>query len=159
VNSDAFDYPRLLRQALLGIVRDVLRRVSAEGLPGEHHFYLTFRTDAPGVVLPTRLQKRFPEEMAIVLQHQFWDLAVDEDVFTVGLRFDGALEHLTVPFEALRSFLDPSTQFGLRFEPDHPEPAAEEAPDTAQAPSGDDKVVNLAAFRKSQDAGEPPPDE
>jgi hypothetical protein len=116
VSDDPLDYPRLVQRALVGVAREALRIVSNEGLPGEHHFFLAFRTDAPGVVLPARLRAQYPREMSIILQHLFWDLAVDEDRFSVTLRFGGAPEHLEVPFDALTVFADPSAHFGLRFD-------------------------------------------
>ncbi len=87
-----------------------------KGLPGEHHFFITFDTKAPGVRLSARMREQYPEEMTIVLQHQFWDLKVTEDNFEVGLSFGGVPENLLVPFEAIKSFFDPSIQFGLQFE-------------------------------------------
>jgi hypothetical protein len=114
MSDHAIDYEALIHEALLGVVREVLSRVVEDGLPGNHHFYLSFRTDHPGVVVPTDLKMRHPETMTIVLQHQFWDLAVDEEVFGVTLRFGGAKRHVTVPFEALTSFVDPDAEFGLQ---------------------------------------------
>ncbi len=121
--DDPFDYTRLVQRALLGVVRDALRLAASEGLQGEHHFYITFRTDAPGVELPPRLRAEYPQQMTIVLQHLFWELAADEEKFSVTLRFGGAPEHIEVPFAALVSFLDPSAHFGLRFEADATEVA------------------------------------
>ena len=99
--TTGFDYPALVRNALVGLIRDLLRGVAEAGLPGDHHFYLTFRTDAPGVVLSAGQRQRFPKEMTIVLQHQYWGLEVGEEAFSVTLRFGGAPERLTVPFAAL----------------------------------------------------------
>ena len=99
-----------------GIVRTVLTRVAKSGLPGEHHFYIAFRTDAPGVSISKRLKEKYPEEMTIVLQHRFWDLAVKEDHFEVKLTFDSIPERLSVPFEAIKVFFDPSVPYGLQFE-------------------------------------------
>jgi len=109
------DYPRLLREATTGIVRGLLARVAQDGLPGEHHFYLSFRTTDPGVELAPGLASRYPETMTIVLQRQWADLAVDDEGFAVTLRFGGIWERLRVPFAALTSFLDPSVPFGLDF--------------------------------------------
>jgi hypothetical protein len=114
---DPLDYTRLVQRALWGVVRDALRVAAEDGLPGEHHFYIAFRTVFPGVVLPSRLLAEYPQEMTIILQHLFWDLAVDDDRFSVTLRFGGVPEHLEVPFAALTSFVDPSASFGLRFDP------------------------------------------
>lgn len=109
-----FDYATLLHRALRGMVKEVLERVAREGLPGDHHLYLTFHTSAPGVVLPESQRRQHPEEMTIVLQHQFSGLAVGEDAFSVTLRFGGMPARLTVPFEALTAFVDPSVSFGVR---------------------------------------------
>jgi hypothetical protein len=113
--SDSIDYPRLVQGALLGLVRDLLRRVADEGLPGQHHFYLTFRTADPGVALSPRLLVQYPQEMTVALQHQYWGLRVGDESFTVTLKFGGVPETISVPFEALTAFVDPSAQFGLRF--------------------------------------------
>jgi len=113
--SAGIDYPDILRRATLGLVREVLERAAAEGLPGDHHFFLSFRTAHPGARLPAELLRRFPETMTVVLQHQFWDLGVETDAFDVTLRFDGNYERLHVPFDALTAFLDPSVPFGLDF--------------------------------------------
>jgi len=115
VSEEGFDYPRLLADATLGLVRDLLEQVEEEGLPGEHHFYLTFRTREEGVEMPSSLRVRFPETMTIVLQHQFERLEGDEQGFAVDLRFGGSWERLRIPFAALASFLDPSVPFGLDF--------------------------------------------
>ena len=123
--TDHIRYDVLAREALRAVLRKVLSDAAAHGLPGEHHFYVTFRTDYPGVVMPPRLRTRYPQEMTIVLQHQFWDLVVHEDRFEVGLSFGGVPERLAVPFSAIKSFFDPSVQFGLQFE------ASETAPERA----------------------------
>ena len=112
---EGFDYPALLRQATIGVVREVLSATAANGLVGEHHFYLTFRTGDDGVAIPPGLRARYPETMTIVLQHQFGELEVDDEGFAVTLRFGGAWERVRVPFTALASFLDPSVPFGLDF--------------------------------------------
>jgi hypothetical protein len=113
--SDPFDYPVLLRSATLGLVRDVLVETARNGLPGEHHFFLTFRTRADGVRVPPSLALLYPETMTIVLQYQFSDLIVDDEALEVTLRFGGAWERVRVPFLALTAFLDPSVPFGLDF--------------------------------------------
>lgn len=132
--DDRIDYPALVQAALRGIVRGVLARAAASGLPGDHHFYIGFSTGFAGVRLAPRLRARFPDEMTIVLQHQFRDLEVDDDRFAVTLSFDGKPERVTVPFPAVTSFGDPSVDFGLRFEP--AEAAAPEAPAAAE-PAGE----------------------
>lgn len=129
--DDKIDYPALVQAALRGIVRGVLARAAASGLPGDHHFYIGFSTGFAGVRLAPRLRARFPDEMTIVLQHQFRDLEVDDDRFAVTLSFDGKSERVTVPFSAVTSFGDPSVDFGLRFEP--AEAAAPEAPAAAES--------------------------
>jgi uncharacterized protein len=114
--EETFDYPRILQRALRSVVREVLLRTAAEGLPGDHHFYLSLRTDHAGIQLPAFLRERYPEEMTVVLQNQYWDLQVDQDGFAVTLRFDGEPVRLGVPFEAVIAFFDPAAQFGLRFD-------------------------------------------
>ncbi len=114
--ADHIRYDLLTQQALRGVVRNVLTETAKKGLPGDHHFYISFDTRADGVKLSQRLRAQYPEEMTIILQHQFWDLAVTDDAFEVGLSFGGVPEKLTVPFEAINGFFDPSVQFGLQFE-------------------------------------------
>ena len=113
---DQIRYDLLTQQALRGVVRNVLTDAAKKGLPGEHHFYISFDTHADGVRISDRLRAQYPEEMTIILQHQFWDLKVADDEFEVGLSFGGIPEKLTVPFEAINGFFDPSVQFGLQFE-------------------------------------------
>jgi hypothetical protein len=110
------DYEALVRGAMRGIVRTILARVAKSGLPGEHHFYIAFNTGAPGVVMSPRLKARYPEEMTVVLQHRFWDLAVTDERFEVKLTFDGVPERLVVPFASIKVFFDPSVPYGLQFE-------------------------------------------
>jgi uncharacterized protein len=113
---DLIRYDLLVQEALKGVVRKVLVDAARDGLPGEHHFYISFRTDFPGVRLSQRMREKYPEEMTIVLQHQFWDLGITEHTFEVGLSFSGIPERLLIPFDALVGFFDPSVQFGLKFE-------------------------------------------
>src|SRR5512135_852079 len=115
--GDDLDYARLVREALRDVARQALRLAASEGLPGEHHFYLTFRTSHPGVALSPGLHARYPDRMTIVLQHQYRDLAVGEDAFSVTLRFGGVSERVHVPFAALVAFADPGAKFGLELEP------------------------------------------
>lgn len=145
--DDQIRYDILTQDALRGVVRKVLSEVSRTGLPGEHHFFITFATHAPGVRVSSRLLARYPEDMTIVLQHQYWDLAVNEHGFEVGLSFNGIPERLVVPFTAVKIFQDPSVPFGVQFEiaarPGQPKaegPRAIEDPDEAPF---------------EQDAGEP----
>ena len=116
MSTDLIRYDLLVQDALRSVVRRVMGDVARNGLPGEHHFYISFKTQAPGVRISNRLRERHPEEMTIVLQHQFWDLGVTEHGFEVGLSFGGVPERLLVPYEALSGFWDPSVQFGLKFE-------------------------------------------
>ena len=131
--TDHIRYDVLTRDALRGVLRRVLTDAAEHGLPGEHHFYITFLSRADGVKLSPRLLAQYPEEMTIILQHQFWDLIVTDDRFEVGLSFGGTPERLVVPFSAIKSFFDPSVQFGLQFEPSEAEAAAETPPATEPA--------------------------
>ena len=169
---DHIRYDLLTQQALRGVVRGVLADAARKGLPGEHHFYISFDTTADGVRMSERLKAQYPEQMTIILQHQFWDLAVSETAFEVGLSFGGIPEKLTVPFEAIKGFFDPSVQFGLQFEeagevteqegdtapvaaapgkttpaPVPPAPAATPTP-APDKPDGGAEVVSLDRFRK-----------
>jgi uncharacterized protein len=110
------DYEGLAQEAMRGVVRTVLVQTAKSGLTGDHHFYISFDTEAPGVSLSKRLKEKYPREMTIVLQHRFWDLAVTEQRFEVKLTFDGIPERLVVPFAAIKVFFDPSVRFGLQFE-------------------------------------------
>lgn len=114
--SDSIEYSQLIDQAMRGVVRDLLKRVAATGLPGDHHFYISFNTSHPGVKMSEGLRARYPKEITIVLQHQFWDFKVEEQQFQVTLSFSGMPEKLVVPFVALTAFADPSTKFGLQFQ-------------------------------------------
>jgi hypothetical protein len=125
--TDHIRYDVLARDALRGVLRRVLTDAAEHGLPGEHHFFITFISTAEGVKLSPRLLAQYPEEMTVILQHQFWDLVVTEDRFEVGLSFGGIPERLVVPFSAIKSFFDPSVQFGLQFDPSD---AVAEAPAT-----------------------------
>ncbi len=116
MSKDLIRYDLLAQDALRGLVRRVLSDAEAQGLPGEHHFYIKFATDAPGVLLSPRMREQYPDEMTIVLQHQFYDLEVEQDRFSVTLSFNSIPERLTVPLSAIRGFFDPSVQFGLEFE-------------------------------------------
>jgi hypothetical protein len=177
--EDLIRYDILAQDALRGVVRKVLSEVARTGLPGEHHFFIGFATQAPGVRISSRLLAQYPEEMTIIVQHQFWDLSVTEHAFEIGLSFNNVPERLLVPFTAIKSFLDPSVQFGLQFqiagapgtvaaetteepsEPPAPLPAPPEpvaAVPEADKPAGEKsdeapaeaQVVSLDAFRKKQ---------
>jgi len=130
--DDLIRYDLLVQDALRGVVRKVLTDAARDGLAGEHHFYVSFRTEAPGVRMSQRLREKYPQDMTIVLQHQFWDLGVTEHGFEVGLSFSGVPERLLVPFDALTGFFDPSVQFGLKFDLSDGSETAEE--DEVQAP-------------------------
>lgn len=157
--EDHIRYDILSREALRGMVKKVLSEVAATGLPGNHHFFISFATRAPGVRIAPRLLERYPSEMTIVLQNQFWDLKVTDTGFEVGLSFDDKPETLIVPFAAMRGFFDPSVEFGVKFDFDEtvdraPEPeeesdllVPEESPEEAPGDAGN-KVVSLDSFRK-----------
>jgi|GEM_PF-217641 len=114
---DSFDYPRMIALALRDVARQALMETAEHGLPGEHHFYLSFRTRGEGVQVPGFLRDQYPDEMTIVLQNQYWDLVVDDAAFSVSLTFNGSRHRIIVPFPELTAFADPSAQLGLRFEP------------------------------------------
>jgi uncharacterized protein len=116
MTKDLIRYDLMVQDALKGVLRKLLIDAARDGLPGEHHFYITFRTGLPGVRLSQRMREKYPDEMTIVLQHQFWDLGITEHAFEVGLSFGGVPERLLVPFDAISGFFDPSVQFGLKFE-------------------------------------------
>ena len=165
--EDHIRYDILAQEALRGVVRKVLSEVVKTGLPGEHHFFISFYTRAPGVRLSQRLLDQYDTEMTIVLQNQFWDLKVTEIGFEVGLSFDGHPEILGIPFTAMKGFFDPSVPFGLQFDGERVvgesadaevEVAQEKpgkkvkateppAPEIVDAPPGE-KVVSLDSFRK-----------
>ena len=150
------NYRAMMEEALRGVVREALKRVVEDGLPGDHHFFITFATDHPGVGLPDHLRARFPKEMTVVLQHQFWGLEVGDEGFAVTLSFTNVHERLVVPFAAVTAFADPSVQFGLQFRAEEEdgegaaEPPAESAASTARSEAADeaDNVVTLDSFRK-----------
>lgn len=122
--DDRLDYQELVREALRDVVRRCLEVVAEEGeLPGDHFFYVSFRSNFPGVRIPAFLRDSYPDEVTIILQHQFWDLEVDREAFSVSLNFNASRQRVTVPYEALTSFVDPSAEFGLRFGPAEPEGA------------------------------------
>ena len=147
-------YEKWTENALRVVVLDALEHVIRDGLPGEHHFYVSFRTDHPGVSVPGHLKARYPTEITIVLQHRFWDLKVDRTVpgFSVGLSFGGVPAQLVVPLSALTAFHDPHVRFGLRFEPEQAPPTEPEAaPEEAPEPSSQPQVVSLDAFRRKRE--------
>ena len=155
--SDAPDslipYDEIVQEALRAVVGRVLGEIEATGghLPGAHHFYITFKTGAPGVSIPAHLRERFPDEMTIVLQNKFWDLGVDEHGFTVGLSFNQIPAKLDIPFAAITAFVDPAVDFGLQFQaavpdlaPEPHEDAENDSPGSeAKPPKGDDDGSNV----------------
>ena len=158
--QDLMHYDAMAQDALRGVVKAALRKAAApEGIPGDHHFYITFRTKAPGVSGPQDLLGKYPDEMTIVLQHQYWDLAPGETFFTVTLKFGGQPKRLSVPYAAVTRFYDPSVQFLLQFETAQDE-VREDLPETAPDPDAEasadsetpgeegPKVVSLDHFRK-----------
>lgn len=159
-STDEMHYEALAQEALRGVVKAALKRAAEpQGLPGAHHFYITFRVGAPGVSIPTDLSGKYPEEMTIVLQHRYWDLAPGETFFSVTLEFGGQPKKLSIPYAAIARFYDPSVQFLLQFEAPEGEEASAEAAfpasvpaasDAAEDSDGDDapKVVSLDKFRK-----------
>lgn len=160
--TDYIGYEALTQAAMRGVVREALRETARnKAAPGEHHFYITFRTKAPGVKMAEHLVERFPDEMTIVVQHQFWDLEIFDGHFEVILKFNGVPQHLCIPFAAMTRFVDPSVNFGLSFErsseatgQDVVAPAgeiSEPEPETTKRASGDQgagTVVNIDTFRR-----------
>ena len=171
MRSSRIDYGRLVEGALRTVVRDVLKMVVGEGLGGPHHFYITFKTRHPEVVIPDFLRERYPVDMTVVLQHQFWDLEVDDNAFSVTLSFNDQLQRLVIPFAAIKVFADPGVEFGLQFTLDsenegeagaevtplRPEPGP--SPRLLGGPEGEDQkgedrppgtaeIVTLDRFRK-----------
>jgi uncharacterized protein len=164
--TDHIRYDVLAQAALRGVVRTVLEDVAQKGLPGEHHFKITFATAAPGVRLSERMRAQYPQAMTIVLQHQFWDLMVREEAFDVGLSFGGVPEKLTVPFEAVMAFYDPAVQFGFQFETveteatddaDGAAPSPDRPPHTAIRPPTDDKKAAASATPAAVEGEKAPP--
>ena len=153
--NDGFNYGRLMQKAMRSLMSDVLARVAETGLPGDHHFYICFETEHPGVDIPDWLHEKYPDEMTIVLQEWFDDLAVTNDRFSVTLNFSDQAQKLVIPFAAVRTFVDPSVKFGLKFEAYDPdereieygrETIDEVAPD---GPEESADVVSLDKFRKT----------
>ena len=157
MSRSEIDYGRMMHRAMQGLIADVLQDVAAHGLPGDHHFFITFDTREEGVEMADWLRERYPEEMTIVIQHWFDNLTVDEDGFTITLNFGNSPEPMRIPFDALRTFVDPSVEFGLRFETQDSDDEDEEeeldeedgedgGPD--DTPKGGGEVVSLDKWRK-----------
>jgi hypothetical protein len=151
--QDLIRYDLIVQDALKGVVRKVLTDAASQGMPGEHHFYISFRTQDPGVRISQRLRDKYPDEMTIVLQHQFWDLVVTEHSFEVGLSFSGIPERLLVPFDSLTGFFDPSVQFGLKFEVTTSEPADNDENGEGVEDEEEDAPVPLQPARRPAEAG------
>jgi uncharacterized protein len=155
---DLIGYDALQQEALRGVVRAALKLAAAKGLPGDHHFFITFKTTAPGVTLPSELLARYPDEMSIILQNEYWDLAPGETFFSVTLKFGGQPKALSIPYAAITHFRDPGVEYHLRFTvPDiAPEPAPAPTPIVAPRPEADaaqksgdtPNIVSLDQFRK-----------
>lgn len=160
MTDDLLRYDKIVEHALRSVVRTALEQVADHGLPGNHSLYITFRTDHAGVSMPDSLRNEYPEEMTIVLEHQFWDLEPSEHKFEITLSFNKVHERLSIPFDAVTAFADPSVQFGLKFEAideltegaiaamAEPQAAAEEPAEDEKPDDDTEKVVALDAFRK-----------
>jgi hypothetical protein len=146
--DDFIRYDILIQEAMRGLVRTVLKDAGVRGLPGDHHFFISFDPNHPGVTLSTRMRAQYPQEMTIVLQHQFWDLKVTDDNFEVGLSFNGVTERLVIPYAAIRRFADPSVNFDIRFA---------EITEGAQAASSNESAEKKDAPVKLADAKEHKP--
>ncbi|MEM6385752.1 MAG: ClpXP protease specificity-enhancing factor SspB [Pseudomonadota bacterium] len=151
----SIDYGNLMHRAMRGLIQNVLSDVAKNGLPGQHHFFITFDTMHPDVEIADWLSDRYPEEMTIVMQHWFENLDVTDEGFAVTLNFGDAPEPLYVPYEAIRTFVDPSVEFGLRFETQEDEVEGDPAPKPveekdgeAAEPNGNAEIVSLDKFRK-----------
>lgn len=145
----SIDYGNLMHRAMVGLIQTVLRDVAAQGLPGTHHFFITFDTTVDGVQMAQWLRNRYPGEMTIVVQHWFDNLTVSDDGFTITLNFGDNPEPLAIPFDAVRTFVDPSVNFGLRFETHEEEGDEDEDPDDDPTPPAQDaQILRLDKFRK-----------
>ena len=158
MSEDFIDYPQMIDAAMRDVVRDALDIAEAEGLPGDHHYYISFKTTFPGVKISSALKERYPEEMTIVIQHQYWDLKVDDELFSITLSFNNVPEKLVVPFASITAFADPSVKFGLQFHVEQPVDGEEDISGFAEnislakdvkieSPDGA-KVISLESFRK-----------
>ena len=173
MTSETIDYPSMIDSAMRGVVGDALRHIQREGLPGDHHFFISFQTHYPGVQMSPQLRARYPEEITIVVQHQFWDLKITPELFSIMLSFNNIPEKLVVPFDALTAFADPSIKFGLQFHGkqlpqqksapadavacpatgktgfEKPSAASfeEDAPSENAEAANDEKVISLESFR------------
>lgn len=159
MSETPLDYQAMVRRALRSVLREALAEVAEEGLPEGHHFFVGFRTAEPGVSLPSFLRERYPQEMTVVLQNQFWGLETDDEGFSVTLAFGGSRHPIFVPWEAVTTFVDPPAEFALRF--DLPDDGAVEPAEAGEAPGAEETtpgsaeatapVVNLRDFRKKDE--------
>jgi len=156
--KDLLRYDKMVEAALRGVVREALARTAANGLPGAHHFYITFKTEFPGVEMPASLRAKHPEDMTVVLEHQFWDLDVEEERFGVTLSFSGRPERLVIPFEAILSFADPAVKFGLQFQQAAPanEQASDEQASDEPTSRAEKPRTKTEKASKTEKAGEKP---
>ncbi len=158
--SESINYGNLMHRAMRGLMNELLRDIAANGLPGEHHFFITLDTTHPGVVIADWLRERYPSEMTVVMQHWFDDLLVMDDRFSVTLNFGDQPEPLVIPFESIKTFVDPSVEFGLRFENSENDDDEENVPESPMivleeddieeeiTPKSEAEVVSLDSFRK-----------
>ena len=153
--ADEIDYGNLMHNAMRSLIQDVLAEVKNNGLPGEHHFFITFNTNHAGVEMASWLKDRYPTEITVVMQHWYDDLEVRDDGFSVTLNFGDTPEHLVIPYEAILTFVDPSVEFGLRFETNEEDEDTDEQKPTVSKESNEDgtkketgQVVSLDNFRK-----------
>ncbi len=149
---DTLQYDKMVESALRGVVRQALIYISKNGLPGNHHFYLTFRTDHPGVDISESLRAQYPNDMTVVLQHQYWGLEVNDDHFVVNLSFNNIPERLQVPYAAMMSFVDPSVKFGLQFQPLEPDSPASLASGFAAAAAATDSAKSKPKLSEAKPA-------
>ena len=156
--ANTIDYGKMMHNAMRGLMADLLRKIAKDGLPGEHHFFICFDTNHVGVDIADWLRERYPDEMTIVIQHWFDNLTVLDDRFSITLNFNDVPEPLVVPYDAIKTFVDPSVEFGLRFEeedetyleevPESPMIMIEEDEEIDEEPKKEAEVVSLDSFRK-----------
>ena len=153
--EDLIRYDVLTQEALRNVIRKVLQEVATSGLPGEHHFFITFRTDHPGVRLSARMRERYPEEMTIVVQHSFWDLKITDTYFEIDLSFDDILERLRVPFSSLKGFFDPHVKFGVQFDAEYLEAANGDIEVVLEGSDDDGEIENLPQVAQTREMTKP----